>query len=202
MRRQRQQVDAERPDVHRDLAHRLHRVGVHQGPVLVGNRRERRDRLDGADFIVRVHHGDERCVAGYGVAEAIDRNNPCVVDREERRAPAAPGERLEGIEDRLVLDAAGDEMTPSRPFESLGGAADREVVGFGAAAGEDDLRRIAAHERRNRRPRLVQQRFGLLAEVMHARRVSKLVARRSHNRVDDFGRQRGRRVVVKVDTHQ
>ena len=36
-------------------------------------------------------------------------------------------------------------------FERLGRAADREVVGLGAAAGEHDLRRVGVQERR--RPR-------------------------------------------------
>ena len=37
-------------------------------------------------------------------------------------------------------------MLASGDFERFGDAADREVVAFGPAAGEDDLRRIAADQ--------------------------------------------------------
>ena len=55
-------------------------------------------------------------------------------------------------------------------LERLGGAANREVVRLGAAAREDDLGRIGADQGGDRRPRLVERRLGLLAEVVHARR--------------------------------
>ena len=71
VRRQRQQIDAERLDVDRDLAHRLHGVGVHERAVLVCDRGQFRDRLDGADLVVRVHHRDQRRVLGHRLAQAI-----------------------------------------------------------------------------------------------------------------------------------
>ena len=100
-----------------------------------------------------------------------------------------------------MLDRAGDQVTPAGRLERFGGAADREVVRLGAAAREHDFRRIAANQRGDGRSRVVQQRFGLLAEVMNARRVAELFARGRHDRLDDFGGEGGRRVVVKVDTH-
>ena len=42
------------------------------------------------------------------------------------------------------------EMTPAGRLERFGHAAQREVVGLGAAAGEDDLGRLGADQRRDR----------------------------------------------------
>ena len=47
------EVDGQRP-------RRLHRVGVERHAVLVRDRRKLGHRLDGADFVVRPHDGDER----------------------------------------------------------------------------------------------------------------------------------------------
>src|SRR5439155_6201625 len=78
---------------------------------------------------------------------------------------------------------------------------DREVVGFRTAAREDDLRRIRVDERGYLRSRLVKYRFRLLPVLMHARRIAERFAADTRDCVDDFGRERGRRVVVKIDTH-
>ena len=97
---------------------------------------------------------------------------------------------------------AGDEVAAAGRLERLGGAADGEVVRLGAAAREHDFRGIAVDERGDRRSGVVQDRFGLLAEMMHARGIAELIAGGADDRLDDLGRERGRRVVVKVDTHE
>ncbi len=70
---------------------------------------------------------------------------------------------------------AGDQMTSAGGLERLGGTADREVVGFGPAAGEDDFRRIAVDERRHRGPCLVNSGLRLLAVVMNTRRIAEKI---------------------------
>ena len=76
VRRERQQIDAERAHVDRNLADRLHGVGVHQRAALVRDRRELRDRLNRADLVVRVHDRDERRVVG-DAPRAADRARRC-----------------------------------------------------------------------------------------------------------------------------
>ena len=66
---------------------------------------------------------------------------PLASTGSERDAPAAPGQRLQGVEHGFVLDGAGDQVLAAGRLERLGGAADGEVVALGAAGGEDDLRR-------------------------------------------------------------
>ena len=70
------------------------------------------------------------------------------VDRQEGRPPAAAGEGLERDEHRLVLDGAGNQVPPPGGLERLGDAAQREVVGLGAAAGEHDLGRLGVRSAR------------------------------------------------------
>ena len=135
--------------------------------------RELGDRLNRADLVVGVHHRDERRVVGDGLA----RRGPATTTpdwstgtqrrRQPRRASAFS-----------VLSTASCSMALAtrwrRPVGSSASAAPRiaKLSGFGAAAGEDDLGRIGVDERGHRRSRLVERRLGLLAEVVHARRVA------------------------------
>ena len=169
--------------------------------MLVRDRGELGHRLDRADLVVRMHHRDERGLGGDRFAQPIGCDDAGVIDREQGGAPSAARERAERIEDSLVLDGAGDEMTASGGLERVGRAANREVISLGAAAGEHDLRRIAVHERRDRASRVVHGGLRLMAEVMHARCVAEGFARRTHDGLGHFWRERGRRVVVKIDTH-
>ena len=86
-----------------------------------------------------------------------------------------------------MLDRAGDQVPASGGFERLGGAANREVVALGAAGGEDDLGRLAAEQGGHLGARLVERGLGLLAEVVHARRVAPDVANGPVHPVGDRG---------------
>ena len=165
--------------------------------------RELGDRLNRADLVVGVHHRDERRVVGDRLAQRDRATTMPVwstgssVVRQPRRASALS-----------VLSTASCSMALAmrcrRPVGSSASAAPRiaKLSRLGAAAREDDLGRIGADERGDRRPRLVERRLGLLAEVMHARRVAEQSrGSRAPSASIDLGRERGRRVVVEVDTH-
>ena len=55
----RHDVDFQRVDVERNLARRLHRVGVEEDPLFLGDGADFGDRLDDADLVVRRHDRDE-----------------------------------------------------------------------------------------------------------------------------------------------
>src|SRR5213593_1971177 len=99
-----------------------------------------------------------------------------------------------------MLDATRDDMTFGGrgldPLVNAGGAADREVIGFGSTAREDDLRRIAADQCRDGAPGIVQYAFRGLAEMMHARRVAENISTDIRNSVGHLRRKGGCRVVV------
>ncbi len=101
-----------------------------------------------------------------------------------------------------MLDRARDEVAPASGLESLRGAANREVVRLGSPAREHNLGGVAPHQRRDRRSRLVERRFGLLAEVVHTRGVPIQIPHGGRHRVDDRRGQWRRRVVVEIDTHR
>jgi hypothetical protein len=70
------------------------------------------------------------------------------VDGNDGHIEAVPLQKSAGSEDCRMLDRTGDDVAalaplgPGHPFE-------REVVGLAAAAGEDDLVRRAAKQRRD-----------------------------------------------------
>ena len=151
MRGERQQVDAERAHVHRNLADRLHGVGVHQRSALVGDRRDRRDRLNRSDLVVRVHHRHDGGLVGDHVPEPLGRRDAGLIHRRERHRPSTLRERFQRVEHGFVLDRARDEVAPSvrRRLDDVRRAAQCEVVRLGAAAREHDFRRIAIDQCRN-----------------------------------------------------
>ena len=120
------------------------------------------------------------------LAQRLGRRRCRLIDRQERRRQPRRASALS------VLSTASCSMALAmrcrRPvgFERLGDAAQGEIVGLGAAAGEDDLGRLGADQRRHRRPRLVQHRFGPLPEMVDARRVAELVAQSARHRLDDW----------------
>ena len=136
--------------------------------------------LNRADLVVGVHHRDERGVGVDRLAQPVGRDDAGVIDREQRRAPAAAGERAQRVEHRLVFDRAGDEVTARRSCSSASAAPRMaRLSDFGAAAGEHDLRRVrrSGAPRRPIAPRRAST-LRLLAEVVDARRVAKHLLRR------------------------
>ena len=97
--------------LHRHLAGRLHGVGVEERTAFPGERGQLRHRLNGADLVVGVHDRHEGGVVGQIAARsASGSTTPGLIDRQERDPPAAPGERLQGVQHRLVLDGAGNQV--------------------------------------------------------------------------------------------
>jgi len=198
---QRQQIDSERADIDRNLPGGLHGIGVHQRTAFVGYGRERRDRLNRPDLIVGVHHRYERGVGVDCLEQAIGGDDPGRVHREQRRAPASAGQRAERVQHRFVFDAGCDQVPPSGRLERLGRASDGKIVSLGPAADEHNLGRIGVQQGRHRGSRIVDRRLCLLAEMMNARWITEDSAGNLRKRLNDFGRERRRCVVVKVDTH-
>ena len=86
-------------------------------------------------------------------------------------------------------------------LERLGRAANREVIGLGAAAGEDDFRRFGADEGGNGAPRVVDCGLCLLPVVMNTRRIAEKILEGAHHGIGGRRIDRGRRVVIEVNAH-
>ena len=83
-----------------------------------------------------MHHRDERGRRSDRLAQRLAGDDPGRPDRQQGRPPAAARQRLQRDQHRLVLDGGGDQVFAAGRLERLGRAAQREIVGLGAAAGE------------------------------------------------------------------
>ena len=128
-----------------------------------------------------------------------------LVWRQQGRPPPTPSEGSQGVQNRLVLYRAGNQVPLRRgaleAFEHACDATNGEVIGFGTAAGEHDFGGIAIDQRADRRSRVIEDRFRLLAEIMHARSVTEHFCRNPCYSGRCRWRNRRSCVVVKVDTH-
>ena len=88
---------------------------------------------------------------------------PSFAHRQVRDAVAVLLEALARVDHRLVLGDRRDDVVPFLAIH-LGDALDRQIVGLGCAAGEDDLLRVRADEIRHLLARLVHGFFGFPAE--------------------------------------
>ena len=202
MRRERQQVGAERPDVDRNLRDRLHGVGVEERAAGVRQPREIGQGLHGSDLVVGVHHRHERRLVGQRRLEGFRLDDAARVDREQGGGPAAPRQRLERGEDRFVLDRAGDQMPASGDLERFGDAPDRKIVRLGPAAREHDFRHFGLQEVGHRRPGLVHDALGPLAEVVDARRIAEILLEDPRHDLDNGRVDGGGGVVIEIDAHR
>ena len=171
--------------------------------AVVRDRRQLGDRLDRPDLVVGVHDRDERGVGpGVAVPQGVGIDDAAPSDRQERRGCQPRfASALTVLQDGLVLDRGRDQMSAAGRLERFGGAAQREVVGLGAAAREDDLGRLGADERRDRRSGVIERRLGPLAEGVDADGLPNCVGRARDDGLDHLGASGCRRVVVEVDPH-
>ncbi len=148
-----QGVDAAGREVDGERSGRLHGVGVHRDAELAGDRGQLGNRLDRADLVVGPHDRDQRervGVARHDVAQRVGRDAAVGVDRQgDDLGALVLGQPVDGVQHGMVLDSADDDPAPARVGVAAGpeDALDREVVGLGAAGGEDDLRRARAEGR-------------------------------------------------------
>src|SRR5699024_8818933 len=104
---------------------------------------------------------------------------------------------VDGVEDGVVLDAADDDAAALRVRRPGGAQApdDREVVGLGAAGGEDDLAGPRPERRSELLARLLHGAAGSAAPPVGARGVAGERKLLDHRLPGRRGHRRGRRVV-------
>src|SRR5439155_13722296 len=107
-------------------------------------------------------------------------------------------QRVGRVPDRVVLDRAHDHVAPLQG-KGPRAAHHPDVVGFGSAAREDDLRGRCVQERRDLGPGVLDRPLRLLAEGVDARRVPEMLAEIRKHRLEDLGANRGAGVMVEVD---
>lgn len=92
-----EQVDLERVDVDRDFAGGLHGVGVEINIGFFGDAADVFEGLDGAEFVVSVHDGDEGGFWAEGGAQAVGRDEAVAIYGEVADCYAFFFEGLAGV---------------------------------------------------------------------------------------------------------
>ena len=116
----------------------LHRVGVEEHAVLLADRGQLGDGLDGADLVVGGHDGHQRGVRADGCVQLLGGHKAVLVHRQVGHLEALLLQLRAGVQDGVVLDGGCDDVAALLQV-LIGRAAHRPVVGLGAAAGEVDL---------------------------------------------------------------
>ncbi len=195
---QREEVDAEDPDVDGHLPDRLRGVGVDEDALLVREAGDLREVLDRPDLVVGVHDRDEDRLGRQRLRDVARVDAPRPVHRDAGDPEALLLEDGARLEDGRVLDGRGDDVAPLRPEEARDAVEDG-VVPLRPPAREDDLLGPRAEERGDLAPRGFDGGARLRAAGVAARGVPEVRREVREHRLGDF-RVRGRRgVVVEVD---
>lgn len=197
-----EEVDAEARGADIEGAGGLDGVGVDDdaGVSLAGNVGGLGDGLDGADFVVGGHDGDDDGFGADGLGEGIERDGAFAVDGEVGGAKAFALELSDGVEDGVVLDGGGDDVVPAAAGALReGGAPDGCVIGFGAAGGEDDLAGRSSEEVGDGLAGGMDSAASFLALEVNAGGVAPVGGEEGEHGFDDAGIRGGGRGVVEVD---
>ena len=173
MRRHRKQVEIHRVHVYRHLAGALRRIRVKQHAALARDLADGGEILDHADLVVHVHDRNQNGIGADGGLELVQIEQAVRLRIEIGDFKTLALQLPAGIEHRLVLGLAGDNVLALLAVET-GHALEREVIGFGRTRSPDDLLRIGADQCRHVGARLLDGFLGMPAEGMGARgRVAK-----------------------------
>ena len=115
-------------------------------------------RLDRSDLVVHEHHRDEHSLLVERVAERVEVDDPTGIHADVSEPEPLPLEAVARGEHCLVLDRGGhDPVAEALLARRSSGSLHGEVVGLGAAVGEDDLARLATEVGRHRLARLFER---------------------------------------------
>ena len=107
---EREQIKLQGFDVEGNFSNGLNSIGVEVDVSFGGNFPDLGERLDGAEFVVRVHHGDENGFGAKGAAEFVEIDEALATDGEISDGDVLLLESLAGVEDGFVFDGGGDYM--------------------------------------------------------------------------------------------
>src|SRR3989344_7938134 len=133
-------VEVEEPGGLRCVAMKINRKSVPLAlastPGLAENLPDRGDWLDGADFVIRIHHRNKNGIRPDGSPRRIRINDPLLPDREISHIPALAGKRFERAQSGMMLERGRDEMLARKHARRT---ENRDVIGLGAARGENNV---------------------------------------------------------------
>ena len=198
-------VDPGLGEVDGHLADCLDGVGVDRDAVRVRDLDDLGERLQRADLVVGPHHAHQR--DALGSRSMAGRNcrasalRTCVTGSSSTSAPSWSASHCSGSSTAWCSMAADQHAGPPRVRVAPGpvDALEREVVGLGAAGGEDDLAGARADALGDGLAGLLDTRRARCGPTRAARRRCRCAGARSVITAEHLVVHRGRRRVVEVD---
>ena len=194
VRRERHQVDLQRPQIDGDLAGGLRGIDVEDDAALAGDLADRGDVLDDADLVVDRHH---RHHDGVRTQRGLDQ--AVVLNIEVGDLEALALELAHRVQRGLMLGLDRDQVAAfvlvelGRPFQS-------QIDRLGGTRSPDDFPRIAMDQRGHLLTRLLDGLLGRPAiGVAAGRGVAELLTQVRHHLVHNPRVHRGGGRVVEVD---
>ena len=124
---EREHVDVVGDHVDRNLAHRLHRVGVEDDALLMAELADFADGLQHADLVVGGHDGDQDGLVVHGALQVFEIDQAVGLHRQIGDAVAVLFQALAGVQHGLVLGDLGDDVVAALAVH-LRDALDGQVV--------------------------------------------------------------------------
>jgi len=191
-------------DVDRHLAGRLHRVGMEERPLLMGDPRQLRNREKRPGLIVGPHRRKQRGVGVDRPAHLVKIEPPPAVHRQILHNDAAALQLPAASEDSGVFDRGGHDLVPVRPGAECG--EESGVVALGTAAGEDDFRgdavpvaEFGAEQFGDLAPGLFDIGGHAAAEVVNARRIAVAFTEKRFHRFEHLGIHPGGCIIIQIN---
>ena len=195
MRRGRKQIDAQFIHAHGQQPHGLHRITVQRHPSAVAHLGDGAHGRVGAQFIVRVHDRHQPGFLRDSFVHLLGRDGPVGSRPQIGDRRSLLFERFGRAQDGLVLGQRRDQV-PTRPVQY---APERQVVGLGAAAGEDDLGRLGADQRGDALATLLDGHACPTAKLVYRRRVTVVLLQIRPHRLQHARIERRRGGMVQID---
>jgi len=110
---EREQIELQGFDIEGNFCGGLHGVRMEVYIGFGGDTANFSERLDGAEFVVGVHHGDENGFGAKGAAELVEINKAIPINGEIADGDALLFKGLAGVENGFVFDGGGDYVRGS-----------------------------------------------------------------------------------------
>ncbi len=192
-----QQVAANLVHIKRHLACCLYRVTVEVNIRLGGDLADLVHRLQHSGLIVGQDDADELGVRTQCAAHVVRIDQRLAVDRQIRQLATECFKSLAGVQHCTVFDSRGNHV-----IARLRQSKQRQVVAFGAAAGEDHFGGATVQQLGNLLAGMLDRRPRLLALPVDGRGIPKLLEVVRTHRLEHLGQKRAAGVVVEIDlTH-
>jgi hypothetical protein len=158
------------------------------------------DRLDRADFVVGEHHADQDRLGRNRRLDFVRVDAAVAIHRHLDDLEAELLEVPDRVTDGVVLDGGGDDPMAAS-LACPGGALESQVVGLGAAGGEDDLARLGSDGTCRSLVSLVEPGAGPTTGSVQRRGIAELPCQERQHGFEGLGPQRRGGGVVQIDRH-